>query len=137
MTKGRSCNYLLQSHAILDTSRVEAEVLIHHLDHITHHLFTIFTLGATPDTIQKRYDGNAAYQRPPPSVDDQVVQKLYDPEEFIANLCNIKYYPSYFVFFQREMEEKGYERVVNEYVFKGDERANIMFARLFAGTVFL
>jgi len=61
------------------------------------------------------------------------VKELHDPTKFLANLSKIQNYPNYLVFFQREIEEKGYEHVISEYVFKGDERANVMFARLNAG----
>jgi len=61
------------------------------------------------------------------------VQELSDPAVFQANLSKITYYSTYRVFFQKEIEERGLEYVVNEYVLKGDERANIMFARLYAG----
>ena len=83
--------------------------------------------------MQKHYDNNTSYQRPNSSIDDKVVQDLGDPTRFIQNLCDPRYYHDYLVFFQNEIAEKGYEEVVNEYVFKGDERANIMFRRMFAG----
>ena len=94
---------------------------------------TTFTLGAGPETIQKHYDNAAEYQRPNSSVDDKIVQDLGDSAKFLKNLSKPNYYHDYLVFFQREIAEKGYAEVVNEYVFKGDERANIMFARIFAG----
>lgn len=44
-----------------------------------------------------------------------------------------KYYPDFLKFFQDEIEEKGWEKVLQEYVFKGDERSEAIFGRLFAG----
>lgn len=45
-----------------------------------------------------------------------------------------KYYPDFLKFFQDEIQEKGWEKVLLEYVFKGDERSEAIFGRLFAGT---
>jgi hypothetical protein len=44
-----------------------------------------------------------------------------------------KYYPDFLKFFQDEIEEKGWEKVLHEYVFKGDKRSEAIFERLFAG----
>jgi hypothetical protein len=44
-----------------------------------------------------------------------------------------QYYPDFLRFFQGEIEKTGWEEVVREYVFKGDEAADAMFDRLFAG----
>ena len=105
-------------------------------DHIVHHVCTIFALGAAPDAIRRHYDRNASYQRPPPPLEDHIVQGLYDPAKFLANLTEPSRYRDYLMFFQKEIAKKGYEDVLNEYVFKSDERANIMFARLYAGGFF-
>ncbi len=51
----------------------------------------------------------------------------------MENLNKYKYYPSYRTLFEKEISEKGYEYVFDEYIFKGDEKANIMFGRLYAG----
>ena len=52
---------------------------------------------------------------------------------FLDNLGHIKKYPSYLVFFQRQIDSKGVPAVLSQYCFSGDEVADIMFARLFAG----
>lgn len=44
-----------------------------------------------------------------------------------------KHYANFLKYFQDEIEKKGWQDVVKEYVFAGDERANDMFGRLFAG----
>lgn len=44
-----------------------------------------------------------------------------------------KHYPDFLKFFQDEIEEKGWEKVLLEYVFKGDERSEAIYGRLFAG----
>ena len=37
-------------------------------NHIAHHLLTVFALNASPEQIQKHYDDNKSYQRPPQPV---------------------------------------------------------------------
>ena len=96
-----------------------------------HHIYTSYALDAAPDVIRKNYDYYLSYQRPPPSLRDHLAQELHDPKVFIANLHKGNLYPNYITFIAREIEKQGYENVVNEYLFKADERANIMFNRLY------
>ena len=103
------------------------------IDHIVHHILTLYALGATPEQIQNHYDNNKSYQRPPPSLDNNIVQDLNDYNKFHEYLGNENYYRDYLVFFQSEIDRKGYEEVINEYLLKGDERANDMLCRVYAG----
>ena len=107
------------------------------LDHIAHHLLTIYALGASPEIIQDQYDRNASYQRAPLPVDDKVVEDLHDSSKFSKYLQNERYYHDYLVFFQEEIDAKGYEEVINEYVLKGDERADDMLVRMYSGKLCL
>ncbi|KAF2094366.1 hypA-like protein [Rhizodiscina lignyota] len=102
-------------------------------NHIAHHLLTIYALGATPEQLQKGYDRNSAYQRSPIVQEEKVFEQLHDPAVWKKCLGNEKYYHDYLVFFQKEMESKGWEAVVNEYLFSRTEQAEDMLVRLFAG----
>ncbi|EON62989.1 hypothetical protein W97_02215 [Coniosporium apollinis CBS 100218] len=102
-------------------------------NHIAHHLLTIYALAAPPHIIQYQYDHNKSYQRPAVSLEDSVMQDMRDPEKFNKYLGDEKYYHDFLIFFQDEMESKGWENVLNEYLFKGDERADDMLVRMFAG----
>ena len=53
--------------------------------------------------------------------------------EFERFLGHEEYYRDFLLFFQKEMDRVGYEKVVNEYLLKGDERADDLLARLYAG----
>lgn len=66
-------------------------------------------------------------------VDEGVVQSLRDKSAFKECLGREKNYPNFLEFFQREIQAKGVERVLRDYVFAGDERAESMLARLFGG----
>lgn len=102
-------------------------------NHIAHHLLTLYALSATPGQIQKQYDNNKTYQRPPQPVEESVVQDMSDAQCFQKFLGNEKYYNDYLKLFQREIGRKGWEAVINEYVFAGNDRAEAMLARMFAG----
>jgi hypothetical protein len=58
---------------------------------------------------------------------------MSNPSHFSAHLGKEKYYYDFLLFFQSEMESKGWENVLNEYIFAGDERADDMLGRMFAG----
>lgn len=69
-------------------------------------------------------------------VEQTAVEALNDPAQFSKFLGKEKYYPDYLVFFKTEMKTKGWQNVVNEYLFKGDERAEDLLVRLYAGNYF-
>ncbi|KAL3456412.1 hypothetical protein BJX64DRAFT_270706 [Aspergillus heterothallicus] len=102
-------------------------------NHIVHHILTIYALGATPADIKAAYQRNASYQRHTMPLDAKVIQSLYEKPAFKQALGKEKNYPNFLEFFQREIERKGTETVLNEYVFAGDENAESMMARLFGG----
>ena len=102
-------------------------------NHIAHHLLTIYSLAATPAQIQKHYDENQDYQRPPQPIEAAIVKGMEDPSQFTKYLGKERYYNDYLRFFQSEMDKKGWQQVLNEYVFAGDDRADDMLARMFAG----
>lgn len=98
-----------------------------------HHLLTLFALNATPHEIQKGYDTNVSYQRPPEPLKESIVKDMHEPDRFNAYLGDEQYYHDFLVFFQGEIDSKGWQNVVNEYLFTRDERADDMLARLFSG----
>jgi len=83
--------------------------------------------------MQKGYDENKSYQWEARKPHDRVVEDLKGWEHAQKYLGKAQYYPDFLLFFQKEMERMGYEGVMNEYVFKGDAKADDIFARLFAG----
>lgn len=74
-----------------------------------------------------------SYQRPPEPLKQSIVDDMHKPDRFKSYLGDEKYYHDFLVFFQSEFETKGWQNVVNECLFAGDERANDMLVRLFAG----
>lgn len=93
----------------------------------------MYALGASPELIQAHYDKNKTYQRKPQPLDNVIVDDLHDHKKFHDYLGNERHYRDYLEFFQSEIDNKGYEEVINEYCLKGDERADDMLVRLHAG----
>jgi hypothetical protein len=60
---------------------------------------------------------------------------MRDPAIFQTYTGMPKHYKDYLKFFSREVSEKGVAVTLNEYLFKNDERANDMIARLYDGKV--
>ena len=58
---------------------------------------------------------------------------MHDPVHFKKHLGNKTCYHDFLVFFQQEIEKKGWEAVLNEYLFQRDERADDMLVRMFMG----
>ena len=58
---------------------------------------------------------------------------MHDPEKCKTYLADEKYYHDFLVFFQEEMDKKGWENVLNEYLFRGDEIADDMLVRMYGG----
>jgi hypothetical protein len=106
-------------------------------NHIVHHLLSLYGLGAPADVIEQRYKENASYQRSPGQLDERVLEDLTHPENFKKYLYKEKYYKTFLTFWQNEFEKKGWENVLNEYIFAGDERADDLLGRLFAGLCLL
>ena len=98
-----------------------------------HHLLTLFALNATPAEIKQGYDHNASYQRPPVSLEQSIVEDMHVPEKYKSYLGKEKYYHDFLAYFKEEIDKKGWQNVLNEYMFKGDEKADDMLVRMFSG----
>ncbi|KAK1751367.1 oxidoreductase AflY [Echria macrotheca] len=102
-------------------------------NHLPHSILSVLALGGTPSQIQRAYDDGVTIQRPIPALDESVVASLSDPAEFLKHIGDLNQYTNYLIFFEREIERKGWEAVVKEYVFSGTEAANKIFVQLYEG----
>ncbi|KAH8693204.1 hypothetical protein BGW36DRAFT_386132 [Talaromyces proteolyticus] len=102
-------------------------------NHIVHHLLSLFALNATPAELMQGWNDNVSYQRPPVPLKQSVVTDMHDPQKYKTYLGNENHYHNFLVFFQEEINQKGWQEVLNEYIFKGDERADDMLVRMFGG----
>lgn len=62
-----------------------------------------------------------------------VVQELQSWDHAKAYLGKEQHYPDFLAFFQREIDAKGWEAVLSEYLFAGTEAADDLLVRFFAG----
>ncbi|KAJ5665229.1 uncharacterized protein N7477_007677 [Penicillium maclennaniae] len=104
-------------------------------NHITHHILSMYAVGAKSDEIRAAFRKDMSYQRPAFPTDRAVVKGMYDKAKFMESFHDDKQYPNYLAFFQEEIDLKGVGDVLNEYVFAGDDRAESMLCRLFGGLI--
>jgi hypothetical protein len=89
-------------------------------------------LAASPAIIQKHYESNKSYQRPPVPVEKRVVQDIYDHSKFHDYLGT----KSTTMTFSFSSSKKSTERVGGgdqRIRAEEDDRADDMLARMFAG----
>lgn len=104
-------------------------------NHIVHHLLALYGTGADARAIQQGFDGNTGYQRPAQATHNHVVEDLQSWSHASKYLGRDEHYPDFLAFFQREIERKGWEAIVSEYLFSGSEGAEDLFVRLYAGVL--
>ncbi|KAK4615670.1 Baeyer-Villiger oxidase ptaJ [Fulvia fulva] len=102
-------------------------------NHIAHQMLTMWALKASPDQIRREYNSNKLYQRPSQKPDTKTLQDLSDPQVFIKHLGPEQHYNDFLEFFKAEMEKSSWQEVINKYLFAGDERAETMLVRMYAG----
>jgi hypothetical protein len=62
-----------------------------------------------------------------------IVTDMHNPKKYQTYLGSEKYYHNFLVFFKEEINQKGWQEVLNEYIFKGNEQADDMLVRMFGG----
>lgn len=102
-------------------------------NHTVHHILSLYGTGAPPQALQAGYDANTSYQRPTFPVNPQVVQELQSWDHAKAYLGKEEHYPNFLAFFQREIDAKGWEAVISDYLFAGTESADDLLVRFYAG----
>jgi hypothetical protein len=102
-------------------------------NHVTHHILAVWALNGSTKSIQENYETNAKYQRPLGPVKDDILDDLSDPAGFMKHFNKEAAYHTYLKFFQDEIEKNSWQDVLQKYVFAGDERADAMLVRMFAG----
>jgi hypothetical protein len=102
-------------------------------NHIAHSILTCLSLGASPSELQRAYDDGVPIQRPIPEVDYQLVQELSNEAKFYDTIGEITQYTTFLVFFQQQIDKKGWKEVVTEYCFSRSRVAEVMLARLYEG----
>jgi hypothetical protein len=74
-----------------------------------------------------------SYQRPAEILKESIVNDLHKPERFKTYLGQEDYYHDFLVFFQQEIDSKGWQNTLQEHLFAETEHADDMLVRLYAG----
>ncbi|KUI52804.1 Oxidoreductase AflY [Cytospora mali] len=102
---------------------------------IVHQILTLYGTGANASHLQKGFDDNSGYQRPPMPSHQRVIEDLRTWDHASKYLGKEQYYPDFLAFFQREVSDKGWEAVVSEYLLSGTEAADDLLVRLHGGLI--
>lgn len=106
-------------------------------DHAVHHILSAYALGASDEDIQRIWVNEKEIQKQEVrrKPDMNLVKELYDRKRFVELISVHDRYPEYLEFFQYEIEKKGVVKTVQEYVFAGDEAADLMLKKMYAGAL--
>nr|POE70860.1 questin oxidase [Quercus suber] len=102
-------------------------------NHTVHSMLSVFALGGGPEQLRRAYDDDDLHQEPMPPVDPDVVKKLGDAKTFMVKMRQLDQYGNFLMFFENEINSKGWSAVVNEYCFDHTEVGQAMLAQLFEG----
>ncbi|KAJ5630159.1 hypothetical protein N7528_003816 [Penicillium herquei] len=121
---------------ILQQNHDNYHIYIHNLglhNHILHHILALVALGGTEHQLESAFNLNTDSQKSTRPADPRRVLDFAQPANFRKYLGKGDYYDDYFAFFQNEIARHGVAVTVNEFLFKGDDRAEDMFQRFFSG----
>ena len=105
-------------------------------NHIVHQVLTLYGLGAAPNVIEEHYKANTSYQMKPKPLRKENVAAMSELKGFKSFQGKTDHTHDYMEFFHQELETKGVEAVLQEYLFSGTELAEDMLVRLFAGMLY-
>lgn len=102
-------------------------------NHIAHHDLTLWALGATPDVLRSQHERNTRYMRDAMIVVEPLVQDLADDVVFKKCLGREENFRNFEKYFIGQIQEKGYEAVLQKYLVDGGDIANDMHYRIYMG----
>ncbi|KAK7697817.1 hypothetical protein SLS64_013149 [Diaporthe eres] len=102
-------------------------------NHTVHNVLTRLAIGANSADLESGYVDNNRDRRPMPPLDENVIRELESDDGFYRHLGQLPDYTNYMVFFEREIERKGWKEVIQEYCFARTRNADVLLARMFDG----
>ncbi|RSL39726.1 hypothetical protein CEP53_013855 [Fusarium sp. AF-6] len=102
-------------------------------DHIVHHVLTLYGTGASTKDMDIAYDANKGYQLKAMKPKQEMVDNLEHGSDWSTYLGKGRNYAAFLRFFQDEIQRIGWQEVLNEYLFKNDDRGRDLKSRLFGG----
>ncbi|KAI2793918.1 Oxidoreductase ptaJ [Penicillium oxalicum] len=104
-------------------------------NHIPHSLLSIYAVGGSADDIRAAFGRNQSYQRPVLPTDDELVGKMHQTGNLREYFGQEKNYPNFLSFFQKQIDDKGVDAILNEYLFAENGQAENLLCRLWGGLV--
>lgn len=93
----------------------------------------LYGTGASAKDLEKGFLENESYQRPMMRDHKDLYEELRHWDKAKSRLGKEQYYPDWLKFYQHEIDRLGWQGALKEYLFKGDERSEDLFARMFFG----
>lgn len=116
---------------IFTTTEDDKGVYLH--NHIVHHTLTLWAMGAKPSDIRLHQERNAQYQRQSMVLQSWLVEDMAVPEVFTRCLGREENYRNFERFFLKQIDEHGYQHVLQKYLLDGSEIADDMLCRVYMG----
>ncbi|KAL6912640.1 hypothetical protein FSST1_010400 [Fusarium sambucinum] len=123
---------------------LEKDLALHHVflnkrgfhDHMLHHILALYGTGANAAQIQKAFDLRHKLQRSVEPRNESVISDLLGSwQTSVQYLGKEEHYPDFLSYFQKQIDDHGYEWVVKEYLLKGNASANDLLLRFHAGVL--
>jgi hypothetical protein len=74
-----------------------------------------------------------SYQRPAQPLKESIVNDMHDPSRFKTYLGKEQYYHDFLVYFQQEIDKKGWQATLQEHLLSETELADDLLVRMYAG----
>lgn len=101
-----------------------------------HHILALYGTGANATQIRKAFDLRHELQRPiEPRHEDVIANLSASWESSVKYLGSENHYPDFLAYFQKQIDEHGYEWIFKERLLKGDASADDLLVRLHAGVL--
>ncbi|KAF3919114.1 hypothetical protein ABW21_db0206287 [Orbilia brochopaga] len=102
-------------------------------NHIAHHLLAIYALGADPANLQFAFDTNVKLQQPIGDEKPPVLQEISQSKGWADYLGKADLYHTFLAFFQKSIDEVGWQETIARYLFSEQAATDGMPERLVAG----
>ncbi|KAH8698367.1 hypothetical protein BGW36DRAFT_426077 [Talaromyces proteolyticus] len=105
-------------------------------NHIVHHVTALWALGADEETMIFHKKNNENYQLLPRKFpEESIIEEMKTEKGFRKYRGSQDHFLDYVTFFEREIDELGYQEVLQKYVVGGGEIADDILARMYHGYV--
>lgn len=102
-------------------------------NHAVHYLLALYDFGASSSVLKATYEREHRYQRPPPEVNEKVLQDLSDESKWNEFIGKGEYYGDFLAFFTKEIKQIGWQETVKKWLFRGTPVTERLFANIHSG----